>query len=204
MYKFWLSFNFQTVKPLVELRTDKNDPVHQRIDFKIATTAFKVLHYQKPSYLAEILPKYTPSRSLRSSGSTIISVPLRKTSMVSLKSFSSVASIIWNKLPRYLTSVQTRPVFRKHLKHHLFLQAYHGFIPPAIYCPHNAFQHSAYDLQFHAIVRDMLHTCACANAALLTYLIEAGWNIGKHVLIFKLPFRASVCYQIEIFPKMKA
>ena len=105
-------------------------PVRQQIDFKIATPAFKVLHYQQPSYLAEILPRYTPSRSLRSSGSTI-SAPLRKTSMVSLKSFSSVASSIWNKLPGYLSSVQTLLVFRKHLKHHLFLQAYHGFIVPA-------------------------------------------------------------------------
>ena len=107
-------------------------PVRQRIDFKIATTAFKVLHYQQPSYLAEILPRYTPSRSLRSSGSTTISGPLRKTSMASLKSFSSVASSFWNKLPGLLSSVQTLPVFRKHLKHHLFLQAYHGSLPPAI------------------------------------------------------------------------
>ena len=68
-------------------------PVRQRIEFKIATTAFKVLHYQQPSYLAEILPRYTPSRSLRSSASTTISVPLRKTSMVFSKSFSSVASV---------------------------------------------------------------------------------------------------------------
>lgn len=107
-------------------------PVRQRIDFKIATTSFKVLHYQQLSYLAEILPRYAPSRSLRSFGSTTISAPLRKTSMVSLKSFSSVASSIWNKLPGYLSSVETLPVSRKHLKHHLFLQTYHGFTPPAI------------------------------------------------------------------------
>ena len=106
-------------------------PVRQRIEFKIATTAFKVLHYQQPSYLAEILPRYTPSRSLRSSASTTISVPLRKTSMVFSKSFSSVASNIWNKLPGHLSSVPTLPAFRKHLKYHLFLQAYNGSITPA-------------------------------------------------------------------------
>ena len=105
-------------------------PVRQRIEFKIATTAFKVLHYQQPSYLAEILPRYTPSRSLRSSASTTISVPLRKTSMVSSKSFSSVASNMWNKLPGHLSSVATLPAFRKYLKHHLFLQAYNGSITP--------------------------------------------------------------------------
>ena len=106
-------------------------PVRQRIEFKIATTAFKVLHYQQPSYLAEILPRYTPSRSLRSSASTTISVPLRKTSMVFSKSFSSVASNIWNKLPGHLSSAPTLLAFRKHLKYHLFLQAYNGSITPA-------------------------------------------------------------------------
>ena len=52
-------------------------PVRHRIDFKIATTAFKVLHHQQPVYLAQILPRYTPSRSLRSSSSINISAPLR-------------------------------------------------------------------------------------------------------------------------------
>ena len=66
-------------------------PVRHRIDFKIATTAFKVLHHQQPSYLAQILPRYTPSRSLRSSSSITISAPLRKTSMATSKSFSSTA-----------------------------------------------------------------------------------------------------------------
>ena len=103
-------------------------PVRQRIEFKMATTAFKMWHYQQPSYLAEILPRYTPSRS---SASTIISAPLRKTSMAFSKSFSSVASNIWNKLPGHLSSVPALPAFRTHLKSHLFLQAYNGSITPA-------------------------------------------------------------------------
>ena len=77
-------------------------PVRQRIEFKLATTAFKVLHYQQPSYLAEILLRYTPSRSLRSSASTTICVPVTETSMVFSKSFSSVASDIRNKLSGHL------------------------------------------------------------------------------------------------------
>ena len=35
-------------------------PVRQQIEFKIATTAFKVLHYQQSSYLADVLQRYTP------------------------------------------------------------------------------------------------------------------------------------------------
>ena len=38
--------------------------VCQRIEFKIATIAYKVLLYKQPSYLAEIISRYTPSRSL--------------------------------------------------------------------------------------------------------------------------------------------
>ena len=157
-------------------------PVRRRIEFKIATTAFKVLHYQQPSYLAEILPRYTPSRSLRSSASATISVPLRKISMVFSKSFSSVASSIWNKLPGHLSSVPTLPAFRKHLKYqyHLFLQVYNSSITPATSA---AFTSKimpstlcipAQRLRLAVLcnsVHNMLHISACANAALLAYLL---------------------------------
>ena len=103
-------------------------PVRHRIDFKIATTAFKVLHHQQPSYLARILPRYIPSRSLRSSSSITISAPFRKTSVATSKSFSSTASQVWNKLPTHVSSALTLPVFRRHLKHHYFL----GFTAPTI------------------------------------------------------------------------
>ena len=45
-------------------------PVCQKINFKIVTTAFKVLHHHQPLYLAQIRPRYTPSRLLRSSSVT--------------------------------------------------------------------------------------------------------------------------------------
>ena len=53
-------------------------PVRHRISFKIATIAFKVLHFQQPSYLAAIVPRYVPTRSLRSSSSLSISIPHEK------------------------------------------------------------------------------------------------------------------------------
>ena len=92
--------------------------------------------------------------------------------MVFSKSFSPVASNIWNNLPGHLPSVPTLPAFRKPLKYHLLLQAYIGSITPAtsaaltICRPHSAFQRSAYDQQF------CTHTGACANAALLIYLLD--------------------------------
>ena len=44
--------------------------------------------------------------------------------MAKSKSFSSVASSVWNELPGHLSSISTLPAFRKRLKHHLFLSAF--------------------------------------------------------------------------------
>ena len=112
-------------------------PVRHRISFKIATVTYRVLQFQQPSYLACLIPRYVPARALRSSSSLSICVPPRKTTMAASKSFSSVASGIWNALPNHLSSVPTLPVFRRALKHHLFLLAYpdssakSGMIKPA-------------------------------------------------------------------------
>ena len=76
-------------------------------------------------------------RALRSSSSLSICVPTCKTTMAVSKSFSPVASGIWNALPNHLSSVPTLPAFRRALKHHLFLLAYpdssakSGMIKPA-------------------------------------------------------------------------
>ena len=53
-------------------------PVRHRISFKIATITFKVLHFQQPSYLAALVPRYVPTRSLRSSSFLSICVSCSK------------------------------------------------------------------------------------------------------------------------------
>ena len=112
-------------------------PVRHRIRFKTATVTHRVLQFQQPSYLASLIPRYVPARALRSSSSLSKCVPPRKTTMAASKSFSSVASGIWNALPNHLSSVPTLPVFRRAPKHHLFLLAYpdsggkSGMIKPA-------------------------------------------------------------------------
>ena len=106
-------------------------PVRHRINFKIATITFKVLQFQQPSYLAALIPRYVPTRSLRSSSSLSLCVPNRKTAMAKSKSFSSVASTFWNKLPCHLSSIPTLPAFRKRLKHHLFSSAFPGNPSPS-------------------------------------------------------------------------
>ena len=99
-------------------------PVRHRISFKIATVTFRVLQFQQSAYLASFIPKYVPVQALRSSSSLSLCVPPRKTTMATSKSFSSVASNIWNALPNHVSSISTLPAFRRALKHHLYLLVY--------------------------------------------------------------------------------
>ena len=94
--------------------------------------------YQYASYIVQILPRYTPSRSLRPSSSITISAPFRKTSMATSKSFSSTHLVSGITSPSMFplpssSSALTLPVFRRHLKHHFFLDAYPGFTVPTIW-----------------------------------------------------------------------
>ena len=95
-------------------------PVRHRINFKIATITFKVLQFHgmcRRDHCDFLLHCH--------------SVPNQKTGIAKSKSFSSVASIIWNKLPGHLSSISTLPTFRKRLKHHLFLSAFPGNPSPS-------------------------------------------------------------------------
>ena len=148
-------------------------PVCQRIEFKIATTAFNVLHCQQPSYSAEMLPRYTPSRSLRPSASMHNHLcPFEENSDGIFKIIFSSCIQHLDQFARSFVICPTLPAFRKPLKYHLLLHAYIGSITPATSAtlttcrPHSAFQRSAYDQQF------CTHTGACANAALLIYLLD--------------------------------
>ena len=99
-------------------------PTRHRISFKIAMVTFRVLQFQQPSYFASLIPRYVPTRSLRSFSSLSICVSPGKTIMAASKSFSSDASSIWNALPNHLSSMSILSAFRRALKHHLFLLAY--------------------------------------------------------------------------------
>ena len=50
-------------------------PVSSRIEFKIATLTFKVLKFQQPAYMFDLIAPYVPPRSLRSSNKNLLIVP---------------------------------------------------------------------------------------------------------------------------------
>ena len=107
-------------------------PVRHRINFKIATITFKVLQFKQPSYLARPLfhgmCQHDHCDLLLHCHYVFL---LEKTEMAKSKSFSSVASSVWNKLPGHLSSISTLPAFRKKLKHHLFRSAFPGNPSPS-------------------------------------------------------------------------
>src|SRR4029434_648129 len=49
-------------------------PVSFRIDFKILLLVYTSLHSHAPEYITDMLSRYTPSRSLRSSGTELLTV----------------------------------------------------------------------------------------------------------------------------------
>ena len=73
-------------------------PVDKRIDFKILLLVFKSLNGLGPRYINDLLHNYEPSRSLRSSGSGLLSVPRIRTKH-GKAAFSYYAPTNWNKLP---------------------------------------------------------------------------------------------------------
>jgi len=94
-------------------------PISQRIKYKIALLTFKILHFGKPSYLADLVSFYQPSRTLRSTNSLLLSVPNIR-SAVGRRSFSFAAPTIWNDLPLPLRSFTSIPTFCKKLKTNYF------------------------------------------------------------------------------------
>ena len=94
-------------------------PIPERIKYKIAVLTFKVLQYGQPSYLADLISFYKPTRTLRSSDSLLLAVPDIRTAM-GRRSFSYAAPTVWNALPFYLRSCSNISSFCSNLKTHYF------------------------------------------------------------------------------------
>jgi hypothetical protein len=94
-------------------------PIPQRIIYKIASLTYKTLHHKQPSYLAQLLTSYTPTRNLRTSDQYLLTVPLVK-SDIGRRAFSFAAPTVWNSLPLNLRSSSSINVFLPALKTFLF------------------------------------------------------------------------------------
>ena len=106
-------------------------PVRHRIEYKICLLVYKSMNNGMPGYITEMLKKRKPKPAL--------GVDLRvdcdttrleevhsqfKYEITKTKAFSIVAPRIWNRLPIYVRTAETLPMFKKALKTYMFTLAY--------------------------------------------------------------------------------
>jgi len=99
-------------------------PVQYRIDFKNLLLTYKTLHNLAPTYLYDLLQEYTPSRTLRSSSSGLLTIPTSRLSTMGARAFSCSAPRLWNSLPPHIRQSDSITSFKSQLKTHLFRLAY--------------------------------------------------------------------------------
>lgn len=98
-------------------------PVRQRIEFKIILLTWKSLNGLAPSYIADLLNIYTPTRTLRSSDKLLLTVP-RTSSSYGDRAFSVISPKLWNNLPFNIRCCDSLYSFKNTLKTHLFQCVY--------------------------------------------------------------------------------
>jgi len=99
-------------------------PVKFRIQYKVATLAYRRFDDTLPSYLSDSLCIYQPSRSLHSSDEKLLKVPRWNLKSLGDRSFSFLAPAVWNSLPVPLRNTQSFSQFKSHLKTYYFSQAF--------------------------------------------------------------------------------
>jgi len=94
----------------------------ERVDFRVAVMAYRVLHGLDPPYFSQLARVADlPSRHrLRFSSSHQLHVPPFRLSTVGGRSFPVAAAILWNTLSVDVQSSLSLPVFRQRLKTFLF------------------------------------------------------------------------------------
>ncbi|XP_060949590.1 serine/threonine-protein phosphatase 6 regulatory subunit 3-like [Limanda limanda] len=99
-------------------------PVQHRINYKNLLLTCKALHNLATTYLYDLLQEYTPSRTLRSSSSGLLTIPTSRLSSMGARAFSCSAPRLWNSLPPHIRQSDSITSFKSQLKTHLFKLAY--------------------------------------------------------------------------------
>ena len=96
--------------------------VPERIQYKFAVLAYRVLHRTAPRYLGPLVRVSNVSgrRALRSASTNRQVVPPFKLSTIGSRTFKVAAARTWNDLPVDVMSSSTLSIFCNRLKTHLF------------------------------------------------------------------------------------
>ena len=99
-------------------------PVESRIIFKVILITFKILHGLSPAYLSSLLQEHYPSRCLRSSSKSLLTVPTMNSVTCGERAFSFCAPASWYTLPDCLKKAASFSSFKSALKTFLFRKFY--------------------------------------------------------------------------------
>ena len=110
---------FESISPI--LRALHWLPIRSRIAFKILLLTY-CFHEMAPSYLSELLVRYEPGRSLRSSQRDLYVVPPILTNFYGKRSFGHAAPELWNSILNHIHVKRAGTIegFKTSLKSHLF------------------------------------------------------------------------------------
>lgn len=101
-------------------------PISSRITYKYALITYKTITTGQPVYLSDLIKLNQPMRTLRSSSHRLLHVDDNPpNSIFASRAFYYAAPAIWNNLPYTLIdSSFSLPVFKRHLKTHLYNTAF--------------------------------------------------------------------------------
>ena len=85
---------------------------------------FKALHQQSPTHIQDLITRYLPSRSLRSSSMLSLNPVSFNLKNYRSRAFSVSAPELWNKLPDNIRSCENLSLLKHKLKTHLFKKFY--------------------------------------------------------------------------------
>ena len=74
-------------------------PVEYRVQFKLISLTFKASNGLAPTYLTDMIERYTPSRTLRSSSAFLLKQERFNLQSYGARSFTVSAPMLWNTLP---------------------------------------------------------------------------------------------------------
>ena len=93
--------------------------VKERIIFKILLFVYHIINGTAPDYNKSLLWLYQPTRTLQSSNSGLLQIPLSKKSWGE-RAFAHAGPALWNSLPQELKDSNSSASFKCNLKTNLF------------------------------------------------------------------------------------
>ena len=96
-------------------------PVRKHIEYKLLMVVHTALYAGTPVYLASLLHRHSPRRTLRSGGGLLLDVPRVNLERYGRRAFACAGPTLWNSLPLELRVIQNTRQFGKLLKTFLFL-----------------------------------------------------------------------------------